>query len=537
MDTHARARRERNTVRLRVASSTSLRALPRLPHSLSMCRPLHANDAIGQRAAALFCCSVLAAVTVGGADSAPTTRDTCSDALQSACGAQCHPHSPTCTFRCAACAGQHQQQLSAAGCDNNGITAWCAGVAPPPPPGLHLNPMQRVLLRESKAIDGSPALYYLGRNASSTKYVIWLEGGGICQSLADCQNRAKGSLGSSRRSLPVQNVGQGMMLADRAANPDFYEWNRVYVPYVSGDVWGGAAPQPLNPFLDKGDGSKELMPTGTVGFFQGHLIVEEVLSSLKQASGLADATEVILTGCSAGGIGAITNCDYVADTLTAFRKADRGDAAVGPRVSCRPEAGWFGLPINDYAHFSAGTVMADLRHLRSSNWTYHINPWTPRSPEGQSCAADVAAGKKSVSNCNGQLHGPVDCCGVPTVLFDYVRTPIYISENTADQYQVQAQGGMPSVTGPEEARYIDYLRGILAGSLTTQVVNGARKSQNGLFAPACFKHCMDWNSGPTVGGRNHAQAFGDWYFKRGRSPAMSLNNDTDAANIVQCKND
>lgn len=504
--------------------------------------PLHANDAIGQGAAALFCCSVLAAVTVGWGAASATT---CSAALQSACGARCHCHAHShgmcpCTFRCTASADSHRRQLRAAGCDNDAITAWCAGVDPPPPPpgpGVLNNPMHRVLLREAKAIDGSPALYYIGRNASSTKYVIWLEGGGICQSLADCQNRAKGSLGSSKRSLPVQNVGQGMMQADPAANPDFYEWNRVYVPYVSGDVWGGAAPQPLNPFLDTGDGSKELMPTGTVGFFQGHLIVEEVLSSLKDVSGLADATEVILTGCSAGGIGTIANCDFVADTLTAFRRAERGDGSAGPRVSCRPEAGWFGLPINDYAHFSAGTVMPDLRHLHSSNWTYHINPWTPRSPEGQSCAADVAAGKKRVSNCMGQLHGSVDCCGVPTVLFDYVRTPIYVSENTADQYQVQTQGGMPSVTGPAEARYLDYLRGILAGSLTTQVVNGARKSQNGLFAPACFKHCMEWNSGPTVGGRNHAQAFGDWYFKRGRGLAMSLNNDTNAANIVDCKND
>ena len=269
--------------------------------------PLHANDAIGQGAAALFCCSVLAAVTVGRGAASATT---CRAALQSACGARCHAHSPPCTFRCAASAGQHQHQLRAAGCDNDAITAWCAGVDPPPPPpgpGVLNNPMQRVLLREAKAIDGNPALYYIGRNASSTKYVIWLEGGGICQSLADCQNRAKGSLGSSKRSLPVQNVGQGMMQADPAANPDFYEWNRVYVPYVSGDVWGGAAPQPLNPFLDTGDGSKELMPTGTVGFFQGHLIVEEVLSSLKDVSGLADATEVILTGCSAGGIGTIAN--------------------------------------------------------------------------------------------------------------------------------------------------------------------------------------------------------------------------------------
>ena len=84
------------------------------------------------------------------------------------------------------------------------------------------------------------------------------------------------------------------------------------------------------------------------------------------------------------------------------------------------------------------------------------------------------------------------------------------------------------------ARYIDYLRNILSGSLSMQVLSGRRKAQNGLFAPACLQHCMAWNSGPTVGGRNHAKAFGDWYFGRG-GPAMSLDNDTNAAKLVTCK--
>jgi hypothetical protein len=62
--------------------------------------------------------------------------------------------------------------------------------------------------------------------------------------------------------------------------------------------------------------------------------------------------------CSAGGIGTILNCDFVADAVG-------GNRPGGPRVVCRPEAGWFGLPINDYAHFTAKTVMPDIRHLAS----------------------------------------------------------------------------------------------------------------------------------------------------------------------------
>jgi hypothetical protein len=54
-------------------------------------------------------------------------NDGCAAALQASCGAHRRD-----VFACAQCAGGHQQQLRAAGCDNDKIAAWCAG--PPPPP-------------------------------------------------------------------------------------------------------------------------------------------------------------------------------------------------------------------------------------------------------------------------------------------------------------------------------------------------------------------------------------------------------------------
>eukprot|EP01052_Picozoa_sp_SAG31_P034055 SAG31_NODE_3924_length_3748_cov_2.446150_3_plen_332_part_00 len=331
------------------------------------------------------------------------------------------------------------------------------------------------------------------------------------------------------------------MQANPSSNPDFCEWTRVYVPYVSGDVWGGAALHALNPFSEPPTSDHAVRASNWTGYFQGHLIVAEVLMSLRQTAGLASATDVILTGCSAGGIGTIINCDFVADDLQRRRHAHISSshrvAPLLPRVACRPEAGWFGLPINDYSHYVAHTTAPDLRHLGSSNWTARINPWVMQSPEGKACAADVASGKRVVADCSGQLRGPIQCCAVLPVYFDYIKTPIFVSENTCDQYQAEAQGGMPNTPGIVEAGYIDYLRGILAGSLSTQVIAGARRAQNGLFAPACFRHCMAWNKGPTVGGRNHAQAFGQWYFQRGSEPSMSLDNDTNAAKLVACKGD
>ena len=275
--------------------------------------------------------------------------------------------------------------------------------------------MERVLLERSKAIDGSPALYYGDRNESSTKWVIWLEGGGICQSRSDCQGRANSSLGSSKSFPQTFEIGQSMMQDDCSINPEFCHWNRVYLPYVSGDIWTGQAPEPLNPFPIS---SQE--DASWTGYFQGHLIIEEVGASLQQSYGLMDATEVILTGCSAGGIGTILNCDFVANALG-------GNRPNGPRVVCRPEAGWFGLPISDYDHFTSGQVMPDPRHLSSSNWTDNILPWSQASPEGKACQSDVASGKRTISDCSGQAKGPATCCGMLPIYFQYVQTPIYVS--------------------------------------------------------------------------------------------------------------
>lgn len=76
------------------------------------------------------------------------------------------------------------------------------------------------------------------------------------------------------------------------------------------------------------------------GYFHGHKIVEAVLNMTRDDYTLTDATDVILTGCSAGGIGTFFNCDFVAEYMKALNP--------NTRVSCRPEAGWFGLPIKDY---------------------------------------------------------------------------------------------------------------------------------------------------------------------------------------------
>lgn len=67
---------------------------------------------------------VSAAALLASVAAAPRAGSGCTAALASACGAKRSD-----VFACAQCAGDHQQQLQAAGCTNERISSWCADVS------------------------------------------------------------------------------------------------------------------------------------------------------------------------------------------------------------------------------------------------------------------------------------------------------------------------------------------------------------------------------------------------------------------------
>ena len=82
-------------------------------------------------------------------------------------------------------------------------------------------------------------------------------------------------------------------------NPDFSDFVHIFVPYCSGDVWIGQAPNAINPFGKTNGTAVEWQ-----GYFQGHMILEKVLDTVVRKSMVE---EVLLTGCSAGGMGTFCN--------------------------------------------------------------------------------------------------------------------------------------------------------------------------------------------------------------------------------------
>ncbi|GFQ06445.1 protein notum homolog, partial [Phtheirospermum japonicum] len=91
----------------------------------------------------------------------------------------------------------------------------------------------------SVCLDGSPPGYALdvGFGCGSNNWLIYLQGGGWCNTTTECAGRAKGFLGSTLGWNKI--YFGGIHDKNETFNPDFYNWNRVFVLYCDGSSFLG----------------------------------------------------------------------------------------------------------------------------------------------------------------------------------------------------------------------------------------------------------------------------------------------------------
>ncbi|XP_041994165.1 pectin acetylesterase 8-like [Salvia splendens] len=80
-------------------------------------------------------------------------------------------------------------------------------------------------------MDGSPAGYYYsaGSGDGAKNWLLFLMGGGWCDNVDDCQSKLNQSFGSSK-FMPFTKFSE-ILSPDCQINPDFYNWNRIFVAY------------------------------------------------------------------------------------------------------------------------------------------------------------------------------------------------------------------------------------------------------------------------------------------------------------------
>lgn len=146
---------------------------------------------------------------------------------------------------------------------------------------------KRFEIAGTQCLDGSVASFHLNTRAGSDKLLIYLEGGGACFTDA-CD------LTALNIDAPFSD---GIFSRLDPLNP-VRDWNMIYVPYCSGDIYAG---------------DNDVSLGGTLRHFHGFTNITRFLEHWVPT--FANASTVLVTGISAGGFGAGLNVDQVAQAF------------------------------------------------------------------------------------------------------------------------------------------------------------------------------------------------------------------------------
>ena len=151
-------------------------------------------------------------------------------------------------------------------------------------------------------LDGSPPAYYHrpGTGSSEKLWILHFNGGAWCFDEKACFERSHSSLGSTKKLPTAPPIIQGINSPDPSVNPDFYDWNLVWVVYCDGASFTGNRERPL------------ISDSGETIYMRGKRVINAIVNDLLFNRDFKFAEAIILTGSSAGSMTAIFQADYIA---------------------------------------------------------------------------------------------------------------------------------------------------------------------------------------------------------------------------------
>lgn len=386
---------------------------------------------------------------------------------------------------------------------------------------LHMMPDKGLEGMGAVCLDGSDAGFYFAPASSpvdTNNWQIYFQGGGWCYDERDCWGRSSTDLGSSLHWKDTMGLA-GLLSDDCSVNPDFCNFNRVHLTYCDGFSFAGDRTEPLN-VTGPDDREKPI-------YFRGRRIIDATLQTLL-GMGLQKAEQVMVTGCSAGGLATYLHTDYVHGFLKAAGVPLR-------KFKAAPMSGFF------LAHASLEGVPVYAEEIKRaylmSNATGGLN------------ARCVAA----------QREDERWQCSFAARAYAHVEAPIFALNSALDSWQTKCifaarlEPGFPEQNGTGNGRcaavpgwsrcsedpeacnatqmgvmnqYIeDFKRDMLTAGETW------RRDGNGAFIDSCHMHCeaqVDhaWST-IAIGGVTMQQALSSWW--KSDSAAASEHAHTDCS--------
>jgi STAM-binding protein len=186
---------------------------------------------------------------------------------------------------------------------------------------------------DAKCLDGTQGAFVVYLPEQKTdKWLFFLEGGGWCMDLKDCYTRSTGYLGTSSGLPDTLNSHEAQLSNDCDINPEFCAYNKVRFHYCDGNSFISNNPDGV------------VVPSSITGgepktiFFKGASILKAAMDFFREDTdnSLSDATDVLLTGCSAGGLATFLNSDRLMDNY--FNRKDTPNLI---RFKAMPISGFF----------------------------------------------------------------------------------------------------------------------------------------------------------------------------------------------------
>eukprot|EP00746_Dinoflagellata_sp_MGD_P016026 gnl/MRDRNA2_/MRDRNA2_135948_c0_seq1.p1 gnl/MRDRNA2_/MRDRNA2_135948_c0~~gnl/MRDRNA2_/MRDRNA2_135948_c0_seq1.p1 ORF type:complete len:383 (+),score=28.47 gnl/MRDRNA2_/MRDRNA2_135948_c0_seq1:96-1244(+) len=312
----------------------------------------------------------------------------------------------------------------------------------------------------ARCLDGSPYLYYWQAGSAAKKFFIYLEGGDECTTAAECASRAQSALGSSLRKywpdeLPLQPRGPHFS-RDPRSNPLLHDWNFVFLIYCDGGYYGGERAEPLKA------GASDV-------FLRGKFNVQSTLQHLSEAKGMGSATDIIIGGCSSGGVAVFMQIDFWA------------------------KAGW--LPKD--AHFGG---LPDSGYYL---WTNTTTSWT--QPVAELHNISSVLNPECVA---AESFATAWRCIDAEVVSPFLRTPVFALQSRYDSNQL-TYSPCRSKSGKEYDSCVQSYGENLTDSIHKWMK--PRKVLHGAFVDACSRHCSKTAVGGPVKGVTPHQALASWW--------------------------
>nr|AFN53693.1 pectinacetylesterase [Linum usitatissimum] len=160
--------------------------------------------------------------------------------------------------------------------------------------GVPMTLVHAAAAKGALCLDGSLPAYHLQRGfgAGANNWLLQFEGGGWCNTVDSCWERAKTRRGSTSLMVKLENFS-GILSNNASLNPDFYNWNRVKLRYCDGASFTG---------------DSKIVNGSSVLYFRGQRIWDAIITDLLP-KGLANARKALLSGCSAGGLSVFHHCE------------------------------------------------------------------------------------------------------------------------------------------------------------------------------------------------------------------------------------